>query len=323
MDLSNHDIIAKYYIPKERFIKKILKNISLKENNILVSFIDVANLTLFNNLSLTTVVTDQHIEQSSYPEKKILKLPNSIHGMYFIPEPFLNKEITLDFNLFINRANVNRQFWFYKIIELEWLQRGAVSYIGSSSRTNNPDLDSVQLLDHLHQEFFHPNYSEIYSTARKLVPYQNFKDLGDLRNVMMQTKLSVVIETYHERTDAISFSEKIFRALQVPRPWVLSGATGSVAQLRQLGFDVFDDYIDHSYDVYCTKENITARDQAILNQIENIKHLKVTKSIIDDWNKKYLKNMEILSSWNQTWEIDLEKFITSNFHKISNNESLP
>jgi hypothetical protein len=44
------------------------------------------------------------------------------------------------------------------------------------------------------------------------------------------------------------FSEKIFRALQTPRPWVLCTSPGAVKLLKDHGFDVLDDCVDHSYD---------------------------------------------------------------------------
>jgi len=154
---------------------------------------------------------------------------------------------------------------------------------------------------------------EPYTKARDLLPYQNFQDPGDLRQIMVQSKLSVVIETYHERTDAISFSEKIFRALQVPRPWVFCGATGSINKLREMGFDVFDDYIDHGYNDHCTKSDTVVMDQAVLEQISQIRKLYVTDAIIADWQNRYQNNLSILASWKHRWRKDLQKFVCENF----------
>ena len=43
-------------------------------------------------------------------------------------------------------------------------------------------------------------------------------------------------------------SEKIFRCLVTPVPWVVYAGRYTIAKLRELGFDVLDDIVDHSYD---------------------------------------------------------------------------
>lgn len=313
MDLASRDLINKYYTPCETKVNQIFKNISKNNSNLLIGFIDVIEKDLLDDRSQKIVITDQLIKSDLYPEKTILKLPDSIFGIYFIPDPIPPKDISKDFNLFMNRADVNRLFWFYKIIEMGLLDAGAVSYIGSTERSVRPDLNCLNFLDLLHRQYFYPSHIRAHKFAQKSIPFQNFIDQGDLRNTILETKLSVVVETYHERSDAIAFSEKIFRAIQTPRPWVLSGATGSVDRLRSMGFDVFDDYVDHGYDSYETEHSIADRDSAILKEVMRFKNFNVTPSVLDDWNKKYQKNLKILSHWNSTWEKDLQEFVKIHF----------
>lgn len=45
-----------------------------------------------------------------------------------------------------------------------------------------------------------------------------------------------------------NFSEKTFRAIMQGHPIIFIGAADSVGMLRDLGFDMYDDIIDHSYD---------------------------------------------------------------------------
>jgi len=322
MDLSNLDIIADHYRPHEIAIRKVFRDLCRQRPDVLVSFIDPVDDSFLSSVEMRSVITDQIIRPDLYPNKKILKLPDSIFGIYYITESIDQANICRDFNLFINRADVNRQFWFYKIVEMELLDEGFVSYVGSTARSTNPELDAQQFVDLLHQQYFFPCYQEQHEFVRSRVPYQNFQDCGDLRKTMLQTKISVVIESYHERTDAIAFSEKIFRALQVPRPWLLSAATGSVDRLRNMGFDLFDDYIDHSYDAYCTKFDTVQRDAAILDQIVRMQSFRPTQSVLDDWKKRYRSNLEILQSWHQTWKQDLIEFITKHFALTYTTESL-
>jgi len=310
MNLSGVDLINKYYSPCEHTIRQALEKICKHRHDLLISFIDVVDQACLKDQSNNTIITDQLINRDLYPDKNILKLPDSIFGIYYVPTPLENQQISLDFNLFINRADINRMFWFYKIVELDWLESGAVSYIGSTARSTHPDLTSVEFLDLLYQKYFFPNYQHQHDFARKCVPYQNFQDTGDLRKIMMQTKLSIVIETYHERTDAISFSEKIFRALQVPRPWALIAATGSVSRLRSMGFDVFDDYVDHSYDSWPSDQDVTKQTDHIINEIARFKQLKITQDILDDWYRIYQNNLAVLASWHQSWRDDFKQFIS-------------
>lgn len=45
-----------------------------------------------------------------------------------------------------------------------------------------------------------------------------------------------------------NFSEKTFRAIMQGHPIILIGAANSIGMLRELGFDMYDDIIDHNYD---------------------------------------------------------------------------
>ena len=75
------------------------------------------------------------------------------------------------------------------------------------------------------------------------------------------------METYSS-DNIISFSEKIFRCLVTPVPWIAYAGRYSIAKLQQLGFDVMPDLINHNYDpvfeaqnkmscfVGCAQENI-------------------------------------------------------------------
>lgn len=312
MDLSAVDLISKYYSPHEVEIRKIF-SASPRFKDCIVSFIDAFPKDWFLSDPRNKIITDQLLDKDLYKEKTIYQLPDSIFGIYFIPGRLEDQPIEFDYNLFLNRASVDRLFLFYKIVEMNWLDSGSVSYIGSTARTSNPNLSPKEFVDHLHTTYFHPHYNDVYEFVRDRVPYQNFDDSGDLRQNMLRTKLSFVVETYHERIDAIPFSEKIFRAIQVPRPWVLSGATGSVARLRSLGFDVFDDYIDHSYDKHDTSRGLELRHSGIFAEMKRMKNFKVTASILDDWNKKYQKNLDLLSNWHDNWRDDLEIFINKYF----------
>lgn len=58
---------------------------------------------------------------------------------------------------------------------------------------------------------------------------------------------SVVVETSPE-SPKVNLSEKTIRAIAHGHPMIVIGAQNTVSRLRDLGFDMFDDIIDHCYD---------------------------------------------------------------------------
>jgi hypothetical protein len=55
------------------------------------------------------------------------------------------------------------------------------------------------------------------------------------------------METYSSDT-TVALSEKIFRALCLPVPWIVYSGKHTVAYLNSLGFDVMPDVVEHRYD---------------------------------------------------------------------------
>ena len=102
------------------------------------------------------------------------------------------------------------------------------------------------------KELYEANFKgyEIFEAEHNLmkdrVPFINFS--GDLDQAIVDSQFSLVIETYFDWPDTIAFSEKIFRALCLPAPWITWAGKYTVAHLRSLGFDTLHDIIDHKYD---------------------------------------------------------------------------
>lgn len=77
---------------------------------------------------------------------------------------------------------------------------------------------------------------------------------------------SVIAETCPE-SDLPNFSEKIIRALASGHIVIVIGAQNSVKYLKELGFDMFDDIIDHSYDLH---PNLLNRVVGVFEQIDQL-----------------------------------------------------
>lgn len=73
----------------------------------------------------------------------------------------------------------------------------------------------------------------------------NLKNFFTLQPLYQQTCASIVQESFGHT----SFTEKTLHALLALHPFMIVGHPGTVKYLRDQGFDMFDDILDHSYDL--------------------------------------------------------------------------
>jgi hypothetical protein len=197
------------------------------------------------------------------------------------------------FNCFINRMDPVRQSWLYQLIRRDVFDQGLISFnmeirrrpINGRPQLTDPPHAIFEQQFQQHLQIFQPEHELI----RKHVPYRNFD--GDLNKAIMQTEFSIVLETYFECNSMITFSEKIFRCLKLPRPWVMFAMKNAVAYLRDLGFDVLDDLVDHNYDLV---DFAIARQVAVLNQIEIMCRQTLTESQIHRCQQAANHNQQLL-----------------------------
>ena len=78
-----------------------------------------------------------------------------------------------------------------------------------------------------------------------MMPVKNY-DI-DHEQTYIHSWLNITVETYSS-DNVVALSEKIFRCLVTPVPWIAYSGRYTIARLRALGFDVLDDVVDHRYD---------------------------------------------------------------------------
>jgi len=185
----------------------------------------------------TTVVTDNWLTVDvPYP---VLRLPNSFFGIYAYEPRQQSWQPTRRFGFCVNRIDPLRISVLCEMID--------------------PDQDLVNFncLDHTHHAELPDQLRDNFARYQDHVRHDRFDywaNLMPVRNheltveqVHVQSRLNVVMETYAGR-DVVALSEKTWRALQTPAPFVVYAGQGSVQFLRDLGFDLQDDEVDHSYD---------------------------------------------------------------------------
>jgi len=289
---------------------------------IVASLIDAVNLENINALSLQhdyVHVISEHNVTNSWNNVVVHQLPDSFYGAYHIAAAPATQDIERDFNCFVNRNDPIRQSWFYFLYKKKWLDKGFVSFNMRSSRAlrSLDQLDDHESLTAGLEDFEtnHKNYlrsfDEIYDQVKKIVPYKNFTENLDLCDLISRSKFSLIIETYFDRPDCGILTEKTWRAVQMPRPWILFAATGCVQKLRDLGFDVFDEFVDHSYDKFETSQCAVERQDAILIEMEKLISLKVTDPMIARWQQITVNNQQIMRDWSVRWKNDCDAVLRS------------
>jgi hypothetical protein len=180
---------------------------------------------------------------------RLILLPNSWFGIY-AHQPKIQHDVTHPFVLPINRIDYNRAFLAIRMCFDQVLHKGLVNF-NCVDRTQGPEQDLDQRRHRWQQfsadvvEWYGDKYQRSRDDLCGVMPLRNHE--LDHDSACQRGALQVVVETYCSDY-TVCLSEKIFQALCLPRPWIVLAGTWTVARLRQLGFDVLDDMIDHSYD---------------------------------------------------------------------------
>lgn len=185
-------------------------------------------------------------------------LPEFWGQWQFVPE-YIDRPATIGYNCFMYRLRGDRDRVFELLTKRHLLDYGLVSYL-------DRDYDTVN-------------------------------SHGTLEQCIIDTNVSLILETY-TRDETIVFSEKIFRALQIPRPWLLYCSPFSVELLRSHGFDVLDDYVDIAYDKIT---NHWQRMDAIVDQLETFINRQYTRRDYERFEQAATQNQQLLVSLLRSW----------------------
>jgi hypothetical protein len=263
-----------------------------------------------NNLIAVT----NSIVSSTYGNiNSIVRVNDSFYGVYYHPYQIYHHFPSKDFNCFINRMDVFRQSWLYQLIRRKLFDQGYVSFNMDITRMPaNQGLTQIEAFEKQYQEY-NSIFKKEHQQIKHQVPYKNFKDTGDLTNIVLDSKFSIILETYFDNNNVVTFSEKIFRCLQLPRPWILFSHQHAVSHLRKMGFDLLDDIVDHYK--YDSIENAVERQVVILDIIEQLVSIN-----IDSCQQRLIAaaqhNQSILKQFAETWKDDFSNTINIALKKL-------
>lgn len=92
--------------------------------------------------------------------------------------------------------------------------------------------------------------------------HQNFDDR------FFSAMVNIVCETLDDDADPVNLSEKTFKSFAWRQIPIWHASPGTVAEVKYLGFDLFSDIIDHSYDSITDYDE---RKEAVLNSLHSFK----------------------------------------------------
>jgi hypothetical protein len=193
----------------------------------------------------TLVITDNFVSCPTL--YRLYQMPASFYGIYYHQPDNNSWSPDRDYSFAVNRLDYKRMQILAEVYQHLRFGVGYVNfncdiggfYVANTQARQQAFLDQVRIYAGS------PNEEKTLSTLAHMMPLKNYDIEHD--NIFTRSWLNLVVETYSS-DNVISFSEKIFRCLVTPAPWAVYAGRYSVARLRQLGFDVLDDVVDHSYD---------------------------------------------------------------------------
>jgi hypothetical protein len=198
--------------------------------------------------------------------------------VYHSEIPYKDRLPTKKLNYLANRISGERLLMFYNLAKRDLVENNHISFnceesinvYGEYNRNRSADVEQRKqaFVDahnkHSHSKYGWSEYSDIFDRYQAQVPI--LLNVDDPVYAALDSEVTIVVETYASES-SVAFSEKIFRALKLPRPWLLYCSPGAVDVLRNHGFDVLDDLVDHqAYDHLFFNERISA----MLDQLPTI-----------------------------------------------------
>lgn len=200
----------------------------------------------------TVVITDNHITVPT--QYRVLQLPSSFFGIYRHQPKNQTWNPQRRYNFSVNRLDYKRMLMMLEIWSRCMWNEGAerLDFVNFNCWAWGGDNETPQGARSNFEQFWNnlePHHQEVYQeTYNRLVdrmPWRNH-DLSH-EDSHVSAWVNLVMETYSSDT-TVAFSEKIFRALCLPVPWIVYSGRYAVSYLHSLGFDVMHDVIRHDYD---------------------------------------------------------------------------
>jgi len=275
---------------------------------------DLSRLSFQQTLDRKAVLISSTVYRNSLQatvEPYFTSLTPAIYSQYFenYNQTFVNITPVKDFCCFIGRMDPSRQGWFYQLIRRNLLPHGFVSFLMNNKRLNEfGHMTPGQAFEQQYQKYM-TIFANEHAIAKDIVPYQNFDKNTDPDDLIMQSRFNIVLETYFANNDQLTFTEKIIRNLRLPRPWLLFSSQHAVRYLRDWGFDVLDDLVDH--DRYDNIEFHIDRQTVILDMAQELLDFDTVKH----WDRLHTASQHNLAQL-KYWQNNVNNLVRADFTRL-------
>jgi hypothetical protein len=217
--------------------------------------------------------------------KDSISLWPEFFGFYYCDFEYVNNAPTKKINYLTNRVENSRLKILYQLYNLSMIDQCNISLNGLQQ-----DNSIAKLLEHHEdcpaQDFF-----------KNKMPFRNWS--GSLEQSILNCEITLVHETSFDQPMKL-LTEKTFRVLQLPRPFVIFGASGIINWLKEMGFDVGEKYVDHSYD--SIKDHNKRREAVLLSSL----NFKWDESMLKEYETIANNNQQILKKYREEFENKLK-----------------
>ena len=263
---------------------------------------DPIDLDRFRDQTQELALTNFVIDPKDLGSEFYHRVPESFYGyLWGQPSSLARTEPRWSFNFLANRCTMHRQLWAYLLIRQGWFDLGLINFGVNQRGHTGPRLSNLERFEKNFQDHL-SNFGEEHAWLSRHVPYCNFPATQDLESVIMDSKFSIVIETVVGSGPIGPGTEKTFRCLKFPRPWIAFTIPGAIQHLRDLGFDVLDDVVDHAYDL---EHDPISRQNRLLELIPHLMQLDFTDALFARLERAARENNSLLDHYDQRFFPDM------------------
>lgn len=251
----------------------------------------------------TVVITDNRINVPT--QYQVCQLPVSFYGIYSHEPEHDQWQPNRRLNFAVNRLDSKRLLMFlehqlrteYQPPDIDYVNFNCWAWDGNNSNAEGSQDNFNRYYANL-EEQYHAVYDTTYQRIKDQQPYRNH-DLSQ-EQVHVSAWMNMVMETYSSDNN-IALSEKAFRAMCLPAPWMLYSGRHTVAYLNSLRFDTLQDITTHKYDSMIENKTAAYGDKMVdflFEAAENVEKLQtMDRNELDTRLQQAAKNNQEMLSW--------------------------
>jgi len=193
------------------------------------------------------------------------------------------------------RMRPNKQALIYYIRKNNLLENNIVSNLWYESEVLSQEEFDTQY------NFNEANYDELVEWVQQRIVIDNDNDQHSDKKLYVDTKYSLVSETYTGST--VNFiTEKTYKPILMGHPFLIHGTNGTLDYLKQIGYETFPELFDESYDTYTS-----SKDQLKII-VENLKKdVIINKNVLEKC--KHNQNLFLQQPTKEIVKKQLEEFL--------------